>query len=327
MMRDFLLKLLFLPRPPEEELPRGVTEESLDAFTARTGLSIPSEMREWLKISNGPCVGPGGMFGIKPAREDLDIEGVFALYPSWRSRGWIPLAGDGCGNYYVVLAASEGTPVGFVEVTCDQDAIARVVAPTVFAFLDALFDKELGKKRPLDDGREFVGDPRVFYDFEGGSAEDDGTAWKFDDSFRAHQVRDLTVHLLQDDLRVVLVGCEILVDSTIAAEIAAIEPALSTAMRRARVIGPQPEMARRPDMVQLVGLERLPLAERSIRRESAGAVRLARPFVLRGAWRAGLPAVCEIEENGLTIVSTALAELLVSRQPGLRATPIPFDES
>ena len=95
-----ILELLYqVPRPPEESVPLGVTDEELAQFEERTGLVVPAMLRSWLSLTNGPCVGPGGFYGIHPLRSHLDIEGYLSQFPDWKKREWIPVAGDGCGNH------------------------------------------------------------------------------------------------------------------------------------------------------------------------------------------------------------------------------------
>src|ERR1700689_4522542 len=106
------------PRAPEDSIPGGVSEKDLGAFVGRTGITLPSSMRKWLQLSNGPCVGPGGLFGIRPKRPALDIEKILDIFPSWKARKWIPVAGDGCGNYYVMPTKEDfgvGFPIVFID--------------------------------------------------------------------------------------------------------------------------------------------------------------------------------------------------------------------
>ena len=57
------------------------------------------------------------------------------LYPEWRGLGWIAVAGDGCGSYYVLTA--DGT-VGFVEPMSDPAKLARQAAPDLLSFMTGL---------------------------------------------------------------------------------------------------------------------------------------------------------------------------------------------
>ncbi len=56
-------------------------------------------------------------------------------YPEWRGLGWIAVAGDGCGNYYVLTA--DGT-VGFVEPMSDPAKLGRQAAPDLLSFMTGL---------------------------------------------------------------------------------------------------------------------------------------------------------------------------------------------
>jgi hypothetical protein len=57
------------------------------------------------------------------------------LYPEWRTLGWLPVAGDGCGNYYVL--AGDGT-VGFVDTTSDPGSVERQVSGDLLSFMTDL---------------------------------------------------------------------------------------------------------------------------------------------------------------------------------------------
>jgi cell wall assembly regulator SMI1 len=153
------------PQPPEERLPGGISDTECDAFEQRTGIRLPEEVRQWLKISNGPCVGPGGLYGIRPQRSHLDIEAILDLYPSWKTRQWIPIAGDGCGNYYVIPTQEEygsGYPVLFVDTNSTSDVPAYIVASDIGHFLVSLLEKELGEKRwPFDENYVTKADPEI----------------------------------------------------------------------------------------------------------------------------------------------------------------------
>lgn len=150
-VRELLGKV---PHPPEEDLPGGADDAEIEAFTERTGVTLPRALVAWLKLSNGPCVGPGGLFGIRPARESLDIEYRLDLYPQWKERGWIPVAGDGCGNYYVLATAQEfgpGWPVLFIDTMASPDAPDYIVASDIWRFLVFLLEEELLEEKGIYD--------------------------------------------------------------------------------------------------------------------------------------------------------------------------------
>ena len=143
-----------VPQPPEESLPGGIGDADIEAFAERTGITVPPSLAVWLKTSNGPCVGPGGLFGIRPARENLDIEFRLDLYPQWKEQAWIPVAGDGCGNYYVLVTAQEfgrGWPVLFIDTMESPDKPAYIVASDLWRFLIFLLDQELLREKGFSD--------------------------------------------------------------------------------------------------------------------------------------------------------------------------------
>lgn len=122
-------------RAPEDNAPEGASSAELAALAGRLGQALPSALRTWLSICNGAAIGPGGVFGQRPGRRFLDMVGVRERYLQWRELDWIPVAGDGCGNYYVLTA--DGT-VGFVETMSDPAALARHMAPDLLSFMTGL---------------------------------------------------------------------------------------------------------------------------------------------------------------------------------------------
>jgi len=154
-----------VPQPPEESLPAGISDRECDSFEERTGIHLPDDVRQWLEVSNGPCVGPGGLYGIQPQRPHLDMEKFLELFPSWRMRKWIPLAGDGCGNHYVIPTQAEygsGYPVLFIETNSTSDAPSFIAASDIDHFLVSLLEKELGVEGwPFDEGYVTSTDPGI----------------------------------------------------------------------------------------------------------------------------------------------------------------------
>lgn len=148
-----------VPSPPGEPLPPGASDDEIDAFSKRTGVQVPTDLREWWKFTNGPCIGPGGMYGIRPQREHLDLEGVYQHHPEWQRLNWIPVAGDGCGNEYVLTVTPESGPLRpvyfFEHEQSDPRRFEYVVASGLWQFLRFLLREEMGGRGwPFD--RDFV---------------------------------------------------------------------------------------------------------------------------------------------------------------------------
>jgi hypothetical protein len=101
------------------------------------------------------------MCGICPERQFLDIEARYRRYPHWRDRGWIPVAGDGCGNHYVLdttVTTRTGHPILFldhersVEQVCDT--ADHVTASGLWPFLRYNFLDEIHAAYDLFDEQE-----------------------------------------------------------------------------------------------------------------------------------------------------------------------------
>ena len=142
-----------------------MSDADIDKFTNRTGLSVPPELREWLRFTNGPCIGPGGVFGIRPWCKHLDMEAVYEYLPEFKANKWLPLGTDGCGNYYVLALESEPEPlrpIYFVDAYQDggYSRSTYSVASELWLFLRFLFRDELGKSGwPFDSRSVLRSDP------------------------------------------------------------------------------------------------------------------------------------------------------------------------
>lgn len=88
--------------------------------------------------------------GLCPGDDYLDIEARYRGYPHWRVRGWIPIAGDGLGNYYVLdttRRTRSGHPILFLDHEQSEveicDTPNYVAASNLWSFLRYLFLDEL----------------------------------------------------------------------------------------------------------------------------------------------------------------------------------------
>jgi hypothetical protein len=152
-----------VPRAPEQPFPGGASDEELADLARRLDLELPIELADWLRVCKGEQIGPGGVFGARPDDEDGDIVAQLSRYPRWRVNGWLPIAGDGCGNCYVLLTSDMLAGfVGFVDVQSDPDFLDCVVASDLWRFLAFLFTRELGESRwPHDPDEVLAKDPEL----------------------------------------------------------------------------------------------------------------------------------------------------------------------
>ncbi len=86
-----------------------------------------------------------------------------ATFSTWRQLGWLPVAGDGFGNYYILLTQEAlAGYVAFVEAISDPEEIAYLVSSTLWGFLRFLFEAECGAKGwPFDPNVVLAADPAL----------------------------------------------------------------------------------------------------------------------------------------------------------------------
>jgi hypothetical protein len=156
--------------PPEHRLLRGASDAAIATFEQECGFALPPEQRGWLRLCNGALAGPGGLLGINPDPPWLDIGVLYRLIPQWLDNRWIPVADDGCGNYYVLDAGgptSESHPVYFIDHERGYDAPAYRVASGLWQFLWFLLTSELERgsgirpKWPFDHHYVLEHDPEI----------------------------------------------------------------------------------------------------------------------------------------------------------------------
>jgi cell wall assembly regulator SMI1 len=161
---DDILELLErVERPPSPRAVSGASDEQLAGLRRTLGFELPAELNRWLRVCNGVIAGPGGLYGADPPEDFLDIDGP--LRPGWRENRWIPVAGDGTGNQYVLDASRrhfDGDAVYFVDVMEDPDALSYVVASSLERFLRFLLLADLGDRRwPFDETHVSAVDPAL----------------------------------------------------------------------------------------------------------------------------------------------------------------------
>jgi hypothetical protein len=154
-LRDEVRRLATLvPREPGTDLPPGASDARIEEFSITRRVPIPPEVREWLRFTDGPCIGPGGVYGLR------DFAHTYGFLSEFQDRGWLPLGTDGCGGYYVLALDSDDTPLRPVYFIAPYQAggysvPTYAVASEFWRFLWFLFRSELGEQRwPFD--AEFV---------------------------------------------------------------------------------------------------------------------------------------------------------------------------
>jgi hypothetical protein len=121
----------------------------LSGLQTRLGFALPSDLVEWLRVCNGAetrtwahtflSVGDSAWHGY-------DIESTLNIFESWRARRWIPFAGDGFGDYFLLVPAADRSHpvVTFWDHERDlEDSHGYVVSSTLWHFLANVFDPAL----------------------------------------------------------------------------------------------------------------------------------------------------------------------------------------
>lgn len=139
-----------LPTPPGQPIPPGTNAEQLRIFEEEHSTPIPETMKDWLKLCNGPNVPPGGYFGIKTGINFLNIDYYWKMHPEWKEKKWIPISGDGCGNYFTICpnrAVKNDCPVFFIDIISSAEIPSYIVSSNLWIFLKESMKKEIVKSR------------------------------------------------------------------------------------------------------------------------------------------------------------------------------------
>jgi cell wall assembly regulator SMI1 len=150
-------------RPPGTSFPGGASDAEIVELQQAVGMPLPADVVDWLRVCKGDITGPGGLYGVRCGRKVTDIASALDWFPSWRERGWLPVAGDGNGDHYVYITQGElAGCIGFVD-QADIDAIDYIVATNLWTFLWFLLRSESGEDRrwPFDRNHVVGHDPAM----------------------------------------------------------------------------------------------------------------------------------------------------------------------
>lgn len=154
-MYDDVLKLLRHTHNPATGPIVGATDDEIQSIETKVGLPLPDSLKSWLRVCKSSTGGEGGIYGLSETHEFLNIDALLNLYPTWRALGWIPVAGDGCGNEYVIVQHDGREVVAFVEAVVEEDEIAYITATSLEIFLREMLLNEAGQTGwPFD--RDYV---------------------------------------------------------------------------------------------------------------------------------------------------------------------------
>lgn len=157
-LQSALSQLLVAQVPAGYQVSAGASPAAIEEFEARLGFRLRDDIRRWLRSLNGGLFGPGGLYGIQPAEEWLDIEKHLGQNPQWVEPQWVPVAGDGFGGTYVVV--NEAGFCAFVDPE-DRGRLGYAVASDVFHLIEGLLRSDDEDWWPFDPDRMATFDPSL----------------------------------------------------------------------------------------------------------------------------------------------------------------------
>ena len=144
-MFSSLLETLDKLSRPDIDLPVGASIKDIFAFESRFNLQLPKPLLEFLQVINGAYVGGQSFLGINSTTNN-EIGRVLELIPLWAEKNWIPIASDGCGNYFVMISLSEHAhPICFVDHERGYDTIDYVVSSCLEIFAEQFILQEINR--------------------------------------------------------------------------------------------------------------------------------------------------------------------------------------
>lgn len=107
----------------------------LSQFENRYGISLDHNFKEWLSISNGSHAGGGGFYGIGHSKDSIQLN--FVVHPYWILSQWVPVAGDGFGNTYLIDCSRTSIRgfVFFIDSHNNASKITYYVASNFWMFM------------------------------------------------------------------------------------------------------------------------------------------------------------------------------------------------
>jgi cell wall assembly regulator SMI1 len=137
-LKSLLHEMAHPDHPPRP----GAALSELKMLETRLQCRLPDELRSWLATVDGAFVGGQGLLKAAKKSGPFSLEETFEFYPLWKENGWFPVASDGCGNSYVLLAKEEGHPVAFIDTMHDPSKPNYLVASSLVTFLGLFIASE-----------------------------------------------------------------------------------------------------------------------------------------------------------------------------------------
>lgn len=165
LIRTVLGMISTLERQEHRVRPPAVNFEAIVSFQNRFRTTLPDSVIAYLSKTDGAQFGElRGPYEIeKRSSKESCIDDVLTLYDGFISRMWIPVASDGCANYYVLVGEmQEDRPVCFVDTLSSIENLQYVVASGYWHFLRFFYGQLCGETFwPSDQRRVQELDPDI----------------------------------------------------------------------------------------------------------------------------------------------------------------------
>ncbi|HLO99918.1 MAG TPA: SMI1/KNR4 family protein [Fimbriimonas sp.] len=109
-------------------------------YEQELGFPFSPQLALWIDRFGADMLGPGGLSEVDESNDPQGLLVRTTAHPEWVEMGWVPVAGDWCGNYYVVDTKLPSEPVYFIDSYEDVGVPAYVAASNFRLFVD-LFSK------------------------------------------------------------------------------------------------------------------------------------------------------------------------------------------
>ena len=128
--------------------PNGATDRDIDAVALFFGVDYLGILEVWLAGCRGPFLVSQPIVGFGATKRPGDFfhyRDILESHPDWVDFGWVPIASDGCGNFYIypLKTGDEHYRPIFLVYAESPTEPSQVVASNLLRFILRLLRSEL----------------------------------------------------------------------------------------------------------------------------------------------------------------------------------------
>jgi hypothetical protein len=125
--------------------PSAEAESKRRKYEAALGFPFSPQLAHWSDRFGADMFGPEGLSHVEDDDEGQGVIARTTAHPEWVGQGWVPIAGDWCGNYYVVDTKQPSEPVYFIDSFEDVGVPTYVAASSLKRFVELFSKHDQGK--------------------------------------------------------------------------------------------------------------------------------------------------------------------------------------